>query len=1107
MFTWKAYIDFDYQGLGSTPDFSQITDNVSAYVMNVDIKEGGDYTELRPDISVGSCTLTMKNIGREFDIHNTSSPFYGKLRTGLAVKVEIRVSRKPATPKTWFYGIIQNLSPDDGLFGARQATINCVDFLAVLQASLVDLPLIRNVRSDVLVKYVLNSSFNTAKAQRMIDFPDNPTTGMFIYIDGLYLTYVNSLTADDQVLIGSTVYETVTRTIAAINGGQGAGTTYSTNINRPPYILAAPSGDYFTIAVGSAANRFYYLNEAAGSVATDLGTNAVNATYAGAAASGHGLVGVGFPVVTDLATNFGGVSGYLAIPTANMSKRTFSAAFWVRLHTTIANSYLFDIRGSAGGAFSVRMDNTGKIFVDVDGVNVINSGATVLGIGSHHIAVSQGRFTVSLYLNGVLVATAASVLFDDPDTTNMTLGARDAGAGDFCTGVFEKFSLHFLEMTQGTVTALFNSRYTPTGVVFTYRINGSVGNSALFTKYAAAPKSPIRSPYEMKVARSLPTIWHAQSELVGSFAQSRGTNGNSGTYNGGYTLAQLPLNTGSVNQESVLYDGINGYLAPPNININSRSFTFEFLIAFNSFAVDFDIFNVYVAAATGQSLLVRGYTDRHIALDFAGGGQAISAAGVLAPVGATNHIVIRHDTATSLSSIWVNGVKVAQGTTTGFTTATTPTIRFMWSVFPIASTSGRAAHFCHYNRAMPDAEIVDHYGALFNANLQGGADYTDNVQLDTGIAQFEIAADQWSPITTNALSAITNVMSSEIGRFYQSRGGVLRFENRDSRFTKASGQNAALTLHNEPEVIAVVNRTDIYSSVSVTVTPRRLDTNIGIVAEANDLIVVSGRSSSQPILPNGAVAYRTTSLDKTNNYRSIDVPPTVIELQYLDPVSKKKIGVHKLIKPLLAGTDWTANEFRDFTGYDYTFYSPPQLDFILVDQGQSVKVYITNKALGDLYVKLKIRGYKVNYDDPLTITKDNPTIFTGRSLRNAATINIPLGGNGAFAAAYASYLINLYNTDRQYVRELDFGAQLQVGNVDLLDLEIGDTIRVNADQAGIYNQLYEITGVEFSFGGGGDGVTTRPESQLKFKVRRLDDLLFGAYDNFYANYDQCYYTL
>jgi hypothetical protein len=230
--TWTTQIDFMNDGT-----FTSAGDDISAYVENYDIQLGNPSPgPLALSASAGQCILSLNNTDKRFSPANTSSPYAPNLVPGRPVRIQVSDGTT-----TWiiFRGFTRSFGADNSVYGPRKATIECVDYLRVLQDSLISIPLQENISSDLLIRHIVNTALLAPAATGKITLSVTPSNNDTVATNGTTYTYKTSLSgAANEILINS-LLGTLNNTYLAFNNSTGAGVSYGSNTTRPVGIATA----------------------------------------------------------------------------------------------------------------------------------------------------------------------------------------------------------------------------------------------------------------------------------------------------------------------------------------------------------------------------------------------------------------------------------------------------------------------------------------------------------------------------------------------------------------------------------------------------------------------------------------------------------------------------------------------------------------------------------------------------------------------------------------------------------------------------------------------------------------------------------------------------
>lgn len=357
---------------------------------------------------------------------------------------------------------------------------------------------------------------------------------------------------------------------------------------------------------------------------------------------------------------------------------------------------------------------------------------------------------------------------------------------------------------------------------------------------------------------------------------------------------------------------------------------------------------------------------------------------------------------------------------------------------------------------------------LSGANLTGGVDYpiTPGIAYDVGKRTFDYAGDTWKSGQTNAFAALQDVVASEWGSlFFLQRDGTPTFKSQDY-LLQAPSSAVNLTILGQNETAEVNSQQmPIFNRVEVEYVPGSA-LALGVLATAKSTITVPGQSGTERwngtvVLPGGG--------------------NTVVELPFIDPTTGQPMGAIS-ITPLVAGTDWTANEASDGSGPSYT--GSPSLSFSIVQNASNVQISIKNIALGPLYLQtLQVRGIGFTRYQPNKVMREDANSQANYTNGSPKTLTVRLpfayAGISNVADALTQYLLDKYKNPDYRVTELSFENSSNVNGVNLLSLGIGSLINFTDYQLAISGAKYLITGLKYRLRVGGG-------STIGFVVRAID---------------------
>nr|WP_233566894.1 LamG-like jellyroll fold domain-containing protein [Cohnella endophytica] len=228
--------------------------------------------------------------------------------------------------------------------------------------------------------------------------------------------------------------------------------------------MSTPVTKSFTINLGGTTPPTdvvaqYLFNETSGTTGADASGNGKTATLSGGItwAAGHAANSV----------NFNGTNGYGSLPTGIVSGlNDFTIASWVKVNNTSNWTRIFDFGtgtstnmfltprpGGAGLRFSITTSGSGGE------QQISTSTAFPTGVWKH-VAVTLSGTTGTLYVDGVQVATNASMTLKPSSlgNTNLNYLGRSQYSGDaYLNGGLDDFRIYNRALSATEISALFNS--------------------------------------------------------------------------------------------------------------------------------------------------------------------------------------------------------------------------------------------------------------------------------------------------------------------------------------------------------------------------------------------------------------------------------------------------------------------------------------------------------------------------------------------------------------------------------------------------------------------------------------------------------------------------
>lgn len=353
-------------------------------------------------------------------------------------------------------------------------------------------------------------------------------------------------------------------------------------------------------------------------------------------------------------------------------------------------------------------------------------------------------------------------------------------------------------------------------------------------------------PWATLVKASGPLFFWRLGETAGTTAQDASGNGRTGTYHGGFTLAQAALTQGDQTDNSVTLNGSTGY-----VDIADASWMDITVGSWEAW--------VKIAAPTGsnQPILARNTSPSNIAFSFVAAattgfvqlilsfdGTALTTYATSANVcdGVAHHVVATYDG--SFVRIYVDSVLVLKTAQTGNIANVTSAIRAGANVAGTNFLAGTLDEVSLYSRALTGTEIRQHYQAgsddlrqidfdrdfvkLYGAvKMQAnGSDGTPWAEWPLGIYKLS------SPSRSSTELSITRPI---IAQDYLC--SLLQNDKLGSRWTVSGGENYITGTHG---VLAVIQAMGIdTSSWSITSTTKTLPSTLDFDINTSRLDIVN----------------------------------------------------------------------------------------------------------------------------------------------------------------------------------------------------------------------------------------------------------------------------
>lgn len=241
MIAANVYIDWDADGA-----FTETDDDISAYVKGVSWK-AGIWDRTSNVARAGRASITLTNLDRRFSPDNTDSPYYGRFKPNLPIRID---ATDGLTAWPVFRGVITDFNADSGDLGRREARISAEDLVGVLSRTRISLPMRYLLKGDAALKLVTSAVFRSARATGTVTITANPGDGETLTIgDTVYTFETGALDAAYKVKVGATPSATALNLAAAINAAQtatefgyGADTVYGADTLKHADVTAVAEG-------------------------------------------------------------------------------------------------------------------------------------------------------------------------------------------------------------------------------------------------------------------------------------------------------------------------------------------------------------------------------------------------------------------------------------------------------------------------------------------------------------------------------------------------------------------------------------------------------------------------------------------------------------------------------------------------------------------------------------------------------------------------------------------------------------------------------------------------------------------------------------------------
>ena len=293
--------------------------------------------------------------------------------------------------------------------------------------------------------------------------------------------------------------------------------------------------------------------------------------------------------------------------------------------------------------------------------------------------------------------------------------------------------------------------------------------------------------YPAVVQSHTPIGYWRLNETSGTTAADSSGNGRSGTYTGGYTLAQTTALVGDEGT-AVTLNGTSGYVNIPSSTAFdvSTTFTLEAWIKPTAVAIAQGVVNRqgwYCLRIGSPSAGAYSVRDRNA--------QGPDFVGPPLTAGVWYHVVFaKPDNTLANSRLYVNGVAYAPSAVTGGWAPLTGAFALQIGVVDAGEFYGGVVdEVAIYNYALTAQQVADHYaagaGVFYAQNTGARINSVLNVAgwpaADRSLGVGDTTIQAGTLTNSSALDHIQNCMDAENGLFFMTGAGVAKFVNRGAR--------------------------------------------------------------------------------------------------------------------------------------------------------------------------------------------------------------------------------------------------------------------------------------------------------------------------------------
>lgn len=301
--------------------------------------------------------------------------------------------------------------------------------------------------------------------------------------------------------------------------------------------------------------------------------------------------------------------------------------------------------------------------------------------------------------------------------------------------------------------------------------------------------------------------------------------------------------------------------------------------------------------------------------------------------------------------------------------------------------------------------------------------------IDTGVDTYPYAFDNVGA-GTKAAGVAQDIVQSAYGWAFYAGDGTFTYLSRHTRAAVSSSATFTNSMHG----LGVPSSLDqTYNRVRATIHPKTID--------AAATTVIASQTGSAPDIAAGA--------------------SQTIWLTFRDPDEVKRlIGGLSAVTPIVATTDYTANDAADGGGTDRT----ASVSVATTVFASSAKFVVTNNYTGTVYLtKLQLRGKGVYDDGPRTFEAYSVQPYGDRPYE----FDMPYQDDAEIGQSAATFIEASYNDLTQQVNSLEFVAnQSDALMLQALTREPGDVVTITETMTGLSSVRAVITSVEFEIRAG-----------------------------------------